>query len=70
MSAEQTFESAQRELERHSARLRALSPKATLERGYSIVRTDNDIVRSASDVGSGDAIRVEVADGEFGARVE
>ena len=52
-------------------RLRALSPRATLERGYAIVRRDGELVRSSS-VGNGleDAIAVEVADGAFGARVE
>jgi exodeoxyribonuclease VII large subunit len=51
-------------------RLRALSPRATLERGYSIVRRDGDLVRSAGSVSAGEAIAVEVADGSFGARVE
>jgi exodeoxyribonuclease VII large subunit len=57
-------------LEQSAGRLRALSPKATLTRGYAIVRTDNGIVRSAVAVSPGEQIRVEVADGEFGARVE
>jgi exodeoxyribonuclease VII large subunit len=50
--------------------LRALSPRATLERGYAIVRTGDEIVRSKDEVATGDAIDVEVADGAFGARVE
>jgi exodeoxyribonuclease VII large subunit len=53
-----------------AGRLRALSPRATLERGYSIVRSGETIVRSAEEVTSGDAVEVEVADGRFGARVE
>jgi exodeoxyribonuclease VII large subunit len=53
-----------------AGRLRALSPRATLERGYSIVRAGDEIVRSAADVSPGDAVEVEVADGRFGARVE
>jgi exodeoxyribonuclease VII large subunit len=57
-------------LEHAAGRLRALSPRATLERGYSIVRTGEEIVRSATTVSPGDAIDVEVADGRFGARVE
>jgi exodeoxyribonuclease VII large subunit len=52
------------------ARLGALSPVATLERGYAIVRRGGDVVRSAGDVGSGDELSVRVADGSFGARVE
>ncbi len=51
-------------------RLRALSPRATLERGYAIVRHGGALVRSAAGVTRGDAIEVEVADGSFGARVE
>ena len=51
-------------------RLRALSPRATLERGYAIVRREGELVRSAVGVSPGDAIAVEVADGSFGARVE
>jgi exodeoxyribonuclease VII large subunit len=51
-------------------RLRALSPRSTLERGYAIVRRDGELVRSAGSVAPGQAIAVEVADGSFGARVE
>ena len=57
-------------LEHSAGRLRALSPQATLERGYAIVRTEREIVRSVDQVSSGAALEVEVADGRFGARVE
>jgi exodeoxyribonuclease VII large subunit len=57
-------------LEHAAGRLRALSPRATLERGYAIVRTHDEIVRSAAAVSVGDEVEVEVADGRFGARVE
>ena len=57
-------------LEHCAGRLRALSPRATLQRGYAIVRSDDEIVRSADAVASGETIDVEVADGRFGARVE
>ena len=57
-------------LEQTAARLRALSPKATLARGYAVVRTDDTIVRSPMQVRPGQALRVEVAEGEFGARAE
>jgi exodeoxyribonuclease VII large subunit len=57
-------------LEHAAGRLRALSPRATLQRGYAIVRTGDEIVRSAATVSPGDAIDVEVAEGRFGARVE
>ena len=57
-------------LEHAAGRLRALSPRATLQRGYAIVRTGDEIVRSADAVQPGEAIDVEVAEGRFGARVE
>jgi exodeoxyribonuclease VII large subunit len=53
-----------------AGRLRALSPRATLHRGYAIVRRDGGLVRSAAVVAAGDAIDVEMADGRFGAKVE
>jgi exodeoxyribonuclease VII large subunit len=57
-------------LEQTAGRLRALSPKATLSRGYAVVRTDGTIVRSPAQVRPGQPLRVEVAEGEFGARAE
>jgi exodeoxyribonuclease VII large subunit len=57
-------------LAQSAARLRALSPKKTLARGYAIVRTDTGVVRSPAAVRPGQPLRVEVAEGEFGARVE
>jgi len=57
-------------LEHAAGRLRTLSPRATLNRGYAIVRADEAIVRSAAAVESGEQIEVEVGDGRFGARVD
>jgi exodeoxyribonuclease VII large subunit len=58
-------------LEKSAAKLVALSPVQTLERGYAIVRTDSgDVVASTSDVSKGTRVEVTVADGGFGARVE
>jgi exodeoxyribonuclease VII large subunit len=55
----------------HSAgRLRALSPRATLDRGYAIVRTAGSIVRASSEVASGTQVDVELGTGGFGATVE
>ena len=53
-----------------AGRLRALSPRATLERGYAIVRTESGIVRSAKVAAPGTRIDVELAEGALGARVE
>ncbi len=57
-------------LDQIGGRLRALSPRATLERGYSIVRSQRGIVRAARDVASGEEVDVELAAGAFSARVE
>ncbi len=65
-----TVERKRARLDQAAGRLRALSPRSTLERGYAIVRADEGIVRSTGDVATGDSVEVEVADGKFGARVE
>lgn len=57
-------------LDQTGGRLRALSPRATLERGYAIVRGAGGIVRSAAAVAAGDRVEVELAQGGFGALVE
>jgi exodeoxyribonuclease VII large subunit len=57
-------------LEQSAGRLRALSPRATLERGYAIVRAGAEIVRSGGAVEPGERIDVQLAEGGFGARVE
>jgi len=51
------------------ARLEALNPLATLERGYAIVRQEatNTVVRSVEQVRAGEALIIRVHDGEFGA---
>lgn len=52
------------------ARLRALSPGATLQRGYAVVqRADGAVVRGPGDVAAGDALRLRLADGEVPATV-
>jgi exodeoxyribonuclease VII large subunit len=59
------------ELGRQSAALSALSPYATLERGYSIVRgPDGAVLRDARGVKQGDSVSVRLQRGELGARVE
>ena len=53
-----------------AGRLRALSPDATLGRGYAIVRSSGNVVRSASALDSGELVDVRVSKGRFSARVE
>jgi exodeoxyribonuclease VII large subunit len=51
--------------------LRALSPFATLDRGYAVARTsDGRILRDPGDVSAGDALHVTVARGTVETRVE
>jgi exodeoxyribonuclease VII large subunit len=57
-------------LERSAARLRALSPLATLERGYAIVRREGAVVRAASALASGDEVDVRLAEGRFSGTVQ
>jgi exodeoxyribonuclease VII large subunit len=57
-------------VEHAAGRLRALSPRATLERGYAIVRSGGEIVRASEQVSSGTKVDVELGSGSFGARVE
>ena len=57
-------------LEHSAGRLRALSPRATLDRGYAIVRSGNGIVRSGSELARGTHVDVELGAGGFGATVE
>jgi exodeoxyribonuclease VII large subunit len=57
-------------IERAGARLTALSPRATLERGYAIVRARGAILRTGAGLHPGDPVDVELAAGGFGARVE
>ncbi len=59
------------ELVHTQARVRALSPAATLERGYAVVqRADGAVLRSPSEVASGDPLRVRLAEGELAATVD
>lgn len=61
---------AKEELTQIKARVRALSPQATLDRGYSVVQTMNgDIARDATKLKMGDLLRLRLAKGEIKATV-
>ncbi|MBT2395746.1 exodeoxyribonuclease VII large subunit [Streptomyces sp. ISL-100] len=61
---------ADSELSHTRARVVALSPAATLERGYAVLqRGDGGVVRSPDEVTAGDELRARVAEGEFTVRV-
>jgi exodeoxyribonuclease VII large subunit len=69
-SLEERLRRADDELRHTVARLRALSPAATLERGYAIVqRADGHVVRAADEVKTDDLLRVRLAEGELQATV-
>ncbi|MET9295171.1 exodeoxyribonuclease VII large subunit [Streptomyces sp. NPDC003077] len=61
---------ADSELEHTLARVVALSPKATLERGYAVLqKPDGTAVRAPEEVGPEEELRARVAEGEFRVRV-
>ena len=61
----------ERDLRTLAQRLNALSPLATLERGYSISRkTDGKVLISAEQVSIGDRIEIQLSDGHIACRVE
>jgi exodeoxyribonuclease VII large subunit len=65
------LDSAAQDVVHLRARVRALSPAATLERGYAIVLGDDDsIVRDAAAVQVGSRIEVRLAQGRLTARRE
>ncbi len=53
-----------------AAKLDALSPLATLQRGFAIATKDKTILRSANQVTKGDQIEVVLAEGKIGCRVD
>lgn len=58
--------SASSTVDRLAAQVRALSPAATLDRGYAVVQgPDGGVVRSPDDVATGDALRIRLASGEI-----
>lgn len=66
-----SLDRAQDSLEHLRARLVALSPAATLERGYAIVqRPSGDVVRRAADVAPGDELTIRFPDDRVRVRRE
>ena len=57
-------------LDHAGARLQALSPTATLARGYAVVRSGAEAVRDAAALKTGDALDIQLATGSLDARVE
>ena len=61
---------AQEELLQVTARVRALSPQATLDRGYAVVQlADSSIARDSAALKDGEKLRIRLAKGETSATV-
>ncbi|MFI2615978.1 exodeoxyribonuclease VII large subunit [Streptomyces sp. NPDC018584] len=59
------------ELTHTHARVVALSPAATLQRGYAVLqKADGAVVRAPGDASAGEELRARVAEGEFTVRVD
>ncbi|KRE90095.1 exodeoxyribonuclease VII large subunit [Frateuria sp. Soil773] len=70
-SIERRLERERLTLQQSARALHAVSPLATLERGYAIVfDADGKVVRSAKDVAADTRLRARLADGELALRVE
>ncbi len=64
-----TLEAGRAETGHLLARVRALSPRATLERGYAVVLRDGLVVRSVTGADAGDRLDVRLADGSLESEV-
>jgi exodeoxyribonuclease VII large subunit len=65
------LERAEDELGHTRARVVALSPAATLERGYAVLQhEDGTVVRTGDEVTDGEKLRARVAEGQFTVRVQ
>ena len=57
-------------LDHAAARLQALSPRATLARGYAVVRSGGEALRDAAATAPGGRLEIELATGGLTATVE
>jgi exodeoxyribonuclease VII large subunit len=57
-------------LDHAGSRLQALSPLATLNRGYAIVRAGAEALRDAAGVEPGTTLEIQLAAGSLGATVD
>jgi exodeoxyribonuclease VII large subunit len=68
---EHRLERERRNLTQQARTLHAVSPLATLERGYAIVFDDEGrVIRRAADVATGERLKVKLAEGELKVRAE
>ncbi len=69
-NATHTLEIREKELASASGKLKALSPLAVLERGYSITFKENKVIKNAALLEKGERILTRLAKGEVKSRVE
>lgn len=67
---QQQTDKKQSQLASLAAKLDALSPLATLKRGFSIASINNQIIRHAAEVTIGDKINIRLEDGQLNCSVE
>ncbi|MHB1221859.1 MAG: exodeoxyribonuclease VII large subunit [Gammaproteobacteria bacterium] len=67
---QQQTDKKQSQLASLAATLDALSPLATLKRGFSIASINNQIIRQAKDVTIGDKINIRLEDGQLNCSIE
>jgi len=71
IALEKQLEEAKNRLGLAAASLDALSPLAVLQRGFSLAQTkDGKLISDAKQISVGDSIKVRLAKGTLGARVE
>ena len=69
-SLEHRLDRAADDIDHHRARARALSPLATLRRGYAVVQdADGHVVSSVAGVTAGAGVSIRVADGRLAAQI-
>lgn len=68
-STNRRFQTATQHLNLLNEKLATLDPKAVLQRGYAVVRAENRIVRSHSEVTVGDDLMIQLGQGQIGVTV-
>jgi exodeoxyribonuclease VII large subunit len=69
-SASALLERAQQDLTHTRARVLALSPQATLDRGYAVVETADGLARDAAEVAPGTPLQIRLAKGVLAAKAD
>ncbi len=65
-----SLDRARRALDQRVRRLRLMDPQRVLERGFAIVRRQNETVRSVDDLKAGDSLEIRLADGRIDVTVD